>query len=185
MREEIRVTGFGGQGIILAGFVIGKAATVFDGKFATLIQSYGPEARGSACAAQVVVSDEKILYPYLRSQKTLLVLSQEGYDTFVAKTTPEGTVLIDEDLVEFDKPPKVKTFLKMPVTRTAEELGRAMVANIVMLGFFAGATDIVSPDAMREAVKSTVPKGTEQLNLMAFEKGFEHARNGQKAKATK
>jgi len=184
MREEIRVTGFGGQGIILAGFIIGKAATVYDGKFATLIQSYGPEARGSACAAQVVVSDAKILYPYIRSQKTLLVLSQEGYDTFVDKTVSEGTVLVDEDLVEYDKAPKVQLFRTIPSTRIAEDMGRRMVTNIVMLGFFTGVTKIISADAMRQAIRSTVPRGTEELNLMAFDKGFEHSKEKKKVKAS-
>jgi 2-oxoglutarate ferredoxin oxidoreductase subunit gamma len=180
MRKEIRVTGFGGQGIILAGFVMGKAATVFDHKFATLIQSYGPEARGSACAAQVVVSDEKILYPYLRKQEILLALSQEGYDTHVDKTEPDGVVLYDADLVEFDKPPKVKTFLEVPATVMAEQMGRRMVTNIVMLGFFTGVTGVVSVEAMKEAVRSTVPRGTEELNLRALEMGLEHARSKQK-----
>jgi 2-oxoglutarate ferredoxin oxidoreductase subunit gamma len=182
MREEIRVTGFGGQGIIMAGFVIGKAATVFDGKFGTLVQSYGPEARGSACAAQVVVSDKKILYPYVRKQKTLLALSQEGYDTWAGKTIPEGTVLADEDLCEYEKEPDVKVFRTVPATRMAEELGRRMVTNIVMLGFFSGCCgDIVGADAMREAVKSTVPRGTEELNMKAFEMGFDYAQSKQPA----
>jgi 2-oxoglutarate ferredoxin oxidoreductase subunit gamma len=184
MREEIRVTGFGGQGIIMAGFVIGKAATVFDGKFATLIQSYGPEARGSACAAQVVVSDKKILYPYLRSQKTLLALSQEGYDVHHGNTSKDGTILVDSALVEFDKKPDVKVFRTIPSTSIAEEMGRRMVTNIVMLGFFTGVTKIVSVDAMREAIRTTVPKGTEELNIMAFEKGFAHSQEKQKAAAS-
>ncbi len=184
MREEIRVTGFGGQGIILSGFIIGKAATVFDGKFATLMQSYGPEARGSACAAQVVVSDKKILYPYIRNQKTLLVLSQEGFDIFAHKTIPEGTVLCDADLVEYDKEPKVKTFRVVPATRTAEEMGRRMVTNIVMLGFFSGSTNIVGVDAMRKAVESTVPKGTEMPNLKAFDTGYAYVVSKQPAGAS-
>jgi 2-oxoglutarate ferredoxin oxidoreductase subunit gamma len=175
MRKEIRVTGFGGQGIILTGFVMGKAATVFDGQFATLIQSYGPEARGSACAAQVVVSDEKILYPYLKKQEILLALSQEGYDTFVDRTDPDGVVLYDTDLVEVTKTPKVKIFLDVPATVMAEEMGRRMVANIVMLGFFTGVTGVVSVEAMQEAVRSTVPKGTEELNLKALDMGLQHA----------
>jgi len=176
MREEIRVTGFGGQGIILAGFIIGKAATVYDGKFATLMQSYGPEARGSACAAQVVVSDKKILYPYLKEQNILLVLSQEGYDLHIGKTKPDGIALVDKDLVEFDREPNIKVFRRMPATKTAEDLGRRMVANIVMLGFFTGATNVISFDAMKEAVKSTVPKGTEDLNIHALELGYEYSK---------
>ena len=184
MRAEIRITGFGGQGVILSGFVLGKAATVFDGKYATLVQSYGPEARGSACAAQVVVSDEDILYPYIKEQRILVALSQEGYDIYIGKNHPEGIVIVDSDLVEFDEPPTASRFLTMPFTRTAEEMGRRMVANIVMLGYITANLDLVSPDAMRKAVESTVPKGTEQLNLMAFTKGFEYSESGREAAAT-
>ena len=184
MREEIRVTGFGGQGVILSGFIIGKAATVFDGKFATLVQSYGPEARGSACAAQVVVSDDKILYPYIRNQRILVALSQEGYDKFVERTTPDGIVLCDEDLVEYKAEPKVKLFRTVPATRFAEDMGRRVVTNIVMLGFFTGMVDLINPEAMRKAVETTVPKGTEELNLKAFDTGFEYARAGTPAGAS-
>jgi len=174
MRTELRVTGFGGQGIILAGYVIGKAAAVYDGKQATMVQSYGPEARGSACSSQVIVDTEKILYPYIRRMDVLLAMSQEGFDKFAAMLDQEAILLFDEDLVEFDAPPSVKVFKGVPATRIAEDLGRVMVANIAMLGFFASQTDIISTTAMKKAVLSSVPKGTGDLNLNAFEKGFHH-----------
>lgn len=176
MRKEIRVTGFGGQGIILAGYILGKAACVYDNKAATMVQSYGPEARGSACAAQVVISDEKIHDPYVRRQEILAALSQEGYDIHIGKMTEGGTLLYDTDLVELGDTSTCGLVASVPATRIAEEMGRRMVANIVMLGFVTGCTGIVTPEAMREAVRSSVPPGTDVLNLEALDHGFKHAK---------
>ena len=176
MRKEIRITGFGGQGVILAGYILGKAACVYDGQAATMVQSYGPEARGSACAAQVVIADEKIHDPYVRKQTILAALSQEGYDIHVGKLLDGGTLLYDTDLVDLgETPPNAGLLATVPATRIAEEMGRRMVANIVMLGFVTGCTDLVTPEAMREAVKSSVPSGTEVLNIEALERGFKCA----------
>jgi len=174
MRTEMRVTGFGGQGIILAGYIIGKAASVYDNKYSTMVQAYGPEARGSACSSQIIIDTEPVLYPYLRKMQILLAMSQEGYDKFAPLVEKDGILLYDQDLVEFDKPPEVRVFKSVPSTRIAEDLGRVMVANIAMLGFFAGQTDVISAEAMKKAVLSSVPKGTGELNLNAFERGFQH-----------
>jgi 2-oxoglutarate ferredoxin oxidoreductase subunit gamma len=174
MRTELRVTGFGGQGIILAGYIIGKAAAVYDGKQGIMVQSYGPEARGSACSSQVIVDAKKILYPYLRRMDILLAMSQEGFDKFAPQLGNDAILLYDEDLVEFDTVPDVKVLKAVPATRIAEELGRVMVANIVMLGFFTAQTGIISAEAMKKAVLSSVPKGTGELNTTAFERGFQH-----------
>ncbi|MBD3235904.1 MAG: pyruvate ferredoxin oxidoreductase [Candidatus Eisenbacteria bacterium] len=177
MRKEIRITGFGGQGIVLAGYILGKAASVYDQKSATLVQSYGPEARGSACAAQVVIATDKIHYPYVRHQEILAAMSQEGYDSHSGKLEPGGTLLYDRDLVEIiERPPSAALLAGVPATRTAEKLGRRMAANIVMLGFLVGCTRIVKKDAMREAVRTSVPPGTEEFNLTALERGFTYAR---------
>ena len=174
MRTELRVTGFGGQGIILAGYIIGKAAAVYDGKHATMVQAYGPEARGSATSAQVIVDTERVLYPYIRRMDVLLAMSQEGYDTFAPLVEKDGILLYDEDLVDFAERPPVEVFEAVSATRYAEELGRVMVANIVMLGFFTARTGLVSSEAMKKAILSAVPKGTGDLNMKAFEKGFQH-----------
>ena len=174
MRTELRVTGFGGQGIILAGYIVGKAAAVYDGKQAIMVQSYGPEARGSACSSQVIVDAEEILYPYIRRMDILLAMSQEGFDKFAPQLDNDAILLYDEDLVEFDTAPEVKVFKAVPATRIAEDLGRVMVANIVMLGFFTAQTGIISAEAMKKAVVSSVPKGTGELNTNAFERGFQH-----------
>jgi 2-oxoglutarate ferredoxin oxidoreductase subunit gamma len=176
MRKEIRITGFGGQGIILSGYILGKAACVFDDKAATLVQSYGPEARGSACAAQVIISDEKILDPYVRKQEILAAMSQEGYDLFIDVLAKGGTLLYDSHLVELSQGGADGGLTAtVPATHTAEEMGRRMVANIVMLGFITGCTRLVTPDAMREAVRTSVPPGTEVLNLEALERGMSFA----------
>ena len=173
-RTEIRLTGFGGQGIILSGYIIGKAAAIYDKKEATFTQSYGPESRGGACSARVIVSDEPVHYPHLISPSILVVMSQEAYNKYASTLKDGGLLIIDEDLVEAHDPPRGVRLLSIPATRLAEELGRRIVANIVMLGFFAAVTDVVSVDALREAVRTSVPKGTEELNLKAFEKGYQY-----------
>ncbi len=174
MRKELRITGFGGQGIILAGYIVGKAAAVYDGKHSTMVQAYGPEARGWAWSSQVIVDDSPIQYPYLRKMEILLALSQEGYDKFAPQVEKDGMILYDEDLVEFDTPPDVKVLKAVPATRIAEGLGRVMVANIAMLGFFAAQANIISTEAMKKSIVSAVPKGTGDLNINAFEKGFQY-----------
>jgi len=172
-RTEIRLTGFGGQGIILSGYIIGKAAAIYDRKYATFTQSYGPESRGGACSAQVIVSDEPVHYPHLIEPDILVIMSQEAYSKYVDDLKPGGLLIVDEDLVHTDDRAQGKRLFKIPATRLAEEkLGRRVVANIVMLGFFSAITDVVSKEAMLQAVLSSVPKGTEELNARAFETGY-------------
>jgi len=171
---EIKFGGFGGQGVILAGIIIGRAASIYNNKFATLTQSFGPEARGSACSAQVIVSDEKILYPYVTRPEILLVMSQEACNKFLSEATDDATIIIEEDLVQ---PNGLKSGMKLygiPATRLAEELGRKMTLNIVMVGFFTAVTGLIAYEAAREAVIASVPNGTEALNCKAFERGYEH-----------
>jgi len=174
-RREVLIAGFGGQGIVLAGYVLGKAAAVCEGKEASLVQSYGPESRGGACKAEVVISDEQIDYPRVSDPEVMVIMSQEAYHTYAAKRNPNCLLIIDEDLVDpNEEKPGAKMF-KIPATRLAEQLGRKIVANMVMLGFLTGVTNIVSPEAMREAIRTSVPRGTEELNLRAFETGYEYA----------
>ncbi|MBZ5588768.1 MAG: 2-oxoacid:acceptor oxidoreductase family protein [Acidobacteriia bacterium] len=177
-KTEIRVGGLGGQGVILCGMIIGKAASIFDGKHATLIQAFGPEARGSACSAQVTVADEAIGYPYVKNPDVLIVMSPDAYTQFAPQLKAGGTLLYEKELITLDdKLPAGVKALGIPATRFAEELGRRLVLNIVMTGFFAGVTGVVSFDAVEKAVKSSVPKGTEDLNLRAFRKGYEYGRD--------
>jgi 2-oxoglutarate ferredoxin oxidoreductase subunit gamma len=176
-RTEIRVGGLGGQGVILCGHIIGKAAAIYEGKHATLIQAFGPEARGSACSAQVTVSDEPIGYPYVKQPDVLVLMSQDAYSQFIPQLKPNGLLLFENELVKIDERlPAGARSLGIPATRLAEELGRRLVLNIVMAGFFAGVTELVSTGSVERAVRSSVPKGTEDLNLRALEKGCQFGR---------
>ena len=171
---EIRITGFGGQGVILCGYVIGKAASIFNDQHSTLTQSFGPEARGSACSAQVIISDDRVLYPYVTAPDILIAMSKDGYLTHKDKIADDCIIVYDSDLVKLEKHgPKVKTY-GIPATRVAEELGRKIVLNIVMLGFFGAVSGILPKDALRKGVETSVPSGTEELNLKAFDKGYEY-----------
>lgn len=182
---EIRITGFGGQGVILCGYIIGKAASIYNDQHATLTQSFGPEARGSACSAQVVVSDERVLYPYVTFPGVLLAMSHDGYMTHKDTLAEGGILVYEKDLVKVeDTGKKIKAY-GIPATRFAEELGRKIVLNIVMLGFFTGVTGLIPVEAVRKAVENSVPEGTETLNLKAFDKGYEYGQEliGKKKKA--
>jgi 2-oxoglutarate ferredoxin oxidoreductase subunit gamma len=174
-KSEIRVGGLGGQGVILCGMIIGKAASIHDGKHATLIQAFGPEARGSACSAQVTLSDDPIGYPYVKHPDLLILMSLDAATQFIPQLKPGGLVLYESELISPLPPlPANARALGIPATRFAEELGRRLVLNIVMTGFFAGVTGLVSYPAIEQAVRDSVPKGTEDLNLRALRKGREY-----------
>lgn len=171
---EIRIAGFGGQGVILAAMVIGKAASIFEGGHATMTQSFGPESRGGACSAQVLLSDSPILYPYVTQPDVLVAMSQEAYGRFVPELKDGGLLLVEQDLVRIsDLSRGIKVF-GVPATRLAEELGRRLVLNVVMVGFFAATTRLLSPEALQKAVEDSVPPASRDLNLKAFQKGFEY-----------
>lgn len=172
---EIRITGFGGQGVVLSGHIIGRACSVHAGNHATMMQSFGPEARGSSCSSTLVVSEEEVLYPYLRVPDILVTMSRDGYAQHGKELKIDGGILVYEsDLVEPTVAETQKAY-GIPSTRIAEEMGRSIVANIVMVGFFSAVTDLVSCEDMRAAVLSSVPAGTEDLNIKAFENGLAHA----------
>jgi 2-oxoglutarate ferredoxin oxidoreductase subunit gamma len=177
--HEIIITGFGGQGIILAGNILGKAATLFEKKNATLIQSYGPEARGGSCAAQVVVSEDEIEYPYVEHPHVLVCMSQEGFDKNIKKLIKGGSLFVDSGLVEVDtkKVPKSVRTYAIPATAFAEEMGVKMMANIIMLSFAVAITGLVSYEALKDTIAASVPKGTEEKNLAGMEKGFQYGKD--------
>jgi 2-oxoglutarate ferredoxin oxidoreductase subunit gamma len=175
-RTEIKIGGFGGQGVILSGYIIGRAASIYDNKFATMIQAFGPEARGSACSAQVIVADEPIAYPYITRPNLMVLMSQEAYTRFASELAPGGLLITEEELVSVRTTRADIRHLSIPATRIAEELGKKMVLNIVMMGFFGAVTGITSKEALRKAVEVSVPKGTETLNLEAFERGWKYER---------
>lgn len=171
-QTEIRLSGLGGQGVILAGMIIGRAASIYADKHATLIQSFGPEARGSACSAELVVADKPILYPYVKQSKILLAMSNEGYHKFRSSQANDGIILVEEDLVRLNPNESCRVF-KCPATRLAEELGRKIVLNIAMVGFFASVTKLLSREAFAKSVEVSVPEHMRDLNLKAFDKGYE------------
>ena len=132
---EIRISGFGGQGVILSAIVIGKARCIYENGYSTMTQAFGPEARGGACSAQVILSDEPVLYPYVTRPDILVVMSQEAYTLFTPQLKENGLLIIEQDMVRVDAlPPGVRVF-SVPATRLAEDLGKRMVLNIVMVGF--------------------------------------------------
>lgn len=175
MRKEIRIAGFGGQGVALAGHILGKAWALYDGLEAVMTQAYGPEARGGASSANLVVSDEAIDYPFILHADVLVALSQEAYTKFRPSARPEALVLIDQDLVtplEGERPHCI------PATRLAEEMGQRIVANMVMLGFFTAVTGLVSRPAVERAIETTIKAKALALNRRAFAAGYAYA--GQK-----
>jgi 2-oxoglutarate ferredoxin oxidoreductase subunit gamma len=174
--REVRFAGFGGQGIIRSGIIIGAAASLHDERFATLNQSFGPEARGGACSAQVIVSDQRVLYPYVTSPDILVAMSQEAYSKYEAELKDGGILIYDSDLVRPKSTQKKIKEFSIPATRFAEDMGNRIIANVVMLGFFTAVTDVVTLDAMKKALPDFVPPRFVDLNMKAFDKGYDHGK---------
>ncbi len=174
MKQEIRICGFGGQGVILAGFIIGKAACVFSDFHAVQSQSYGPEARGGAARSEVIVSDKKIGYPRPTGVDLFVAIAQEAFDTYRGDVRDDTIMIIDPDLVprhDIGRP-----LYKVQVQKIANDLGNKIVTNIAMVGAIAGIYDVIDKDAMKKAVEDSVPKRFIKLNMNAFDKGFEAGR---------
>jgi len=171
---EIRVAGFGGQGVILAAIVIGKAASIYENGYATMTQNFGPEARGGACSAQLILSSDPVLYPYVTNPDIMVVMSQEAYVKFAAELKPNGMLIIEQDLVRIGNLPAGTRVYSCPATRIAEELGKRMVLNIVMVGFFAAVAGVLKPEALRQAVLESVPSAFKDLNAKAFDAGYKY-----------
>ena len=176
---EIRLAGEGGQGLILGSVILAEAAAVYDGKNAVQTQSYGPESRGGASKAEVIISDSEIDYPKVQSPDIVLVMSQEAAGKYAGGLKPEAILVVDSTMITELPATGAKT-LRLPITEVArDKVGREIVANIVGLGVVVGLTGIVSRDGLTKAVLARVPKGTEQLNSKALEAGFALARENQ------
>ena len=173
-RTEVKLGGFGGQGIISAGRMIGVAASIYDQLEACFTQSYGPEARGGAAGSQVVISSDPIHHPHLIEPTSMIILSQGAYDKYVPTLAPGGTLLIDDGLVQLpeDHRTDIQTY-GISATQIATEAGTNRAANTVMLGFWAAIIGAVSKEAMRQAVADSVPPKTVQLNLKVFDIGYQ------------
>lgn len=176
MRVEVRFAGFGGQGIIKSGIIVAAAASIHAGKNSVQTQSYGPESRGGACKSEVVISEEEIDFPKVVQPDVLILMSQHAYNEYAADVKPSGTVIIDPDMIPTEKNLENATVFRVPATKIAEELGRRIVANIVMLGALVAITRLLDENAVKESIRENIPKGTEELNLTAFEKGYEYGK---------
>jgi 2-oxoglutarate ferredoxin oxidoreductase subunit gamma len=171
MRHEIRFSGFGGQGIILAAVILGRAAALYDNKFAVQTQVYGPEARGGASMSAVIIDDDPILYPKVINPDIFVIMSQEGFERYGASAPTDGIMVLDSDMVH--SRPACRYF-EVPATSVAKiTLGKVIVANIVMLGALVRATGIVGEGSIEKAILDSVPKGTENLNVKALRHGFD------------
>lgn len=173
-RYEIRLSGSGGQGIILAALVLAEAAGVYDGKHVCQTQSYGPEARGGASRAEVVISQEAIDYPKAMKPHVLLAMNQESCDKFFMDLDPSGLLVVDATLVHHVPTSRA---VALPFTEIArEKLGTEVVANMVALGALGHLTRMVSLKSLESALLEKVPKGTQKINKEALRAGIKAAK---------
>lgn len=172
MKQELRLSGSGGQGLILAGIILAEAA-LLDGKLAIQSQSYGPEARGGSSKSEVIISDEEIYFPKVTKPNLVLVMSQEAAQKYVDDLSDAG-VLVTDSLFVKDLPASFKgKVYELPITHTAKtELGKALFANIIALGAIVKLTGLVSEASIIKAVLNRVPKGTEGVNEKAIKLGM-------------
>ncbi|BAP61219.1 MAG: 2-oxoglutarate ferredoxin oxidoreductase subunit gamma [Methanothermococcus sp.] len=177
MRKEIRFAGFGGQGILLSGIILGRAAALYENSYAFQTQSIGPEARGGISRAEVVISDNPKDYPKVRNLDVLVAMSQESLDTYT-KDLSSGKILIyDPDMMNNHPNRDDIEIYPVPATKTAYNLGNKIVANVVMLGALVSITNVISKESLKNAVVDAVPSKFNELNLKALEKGFELGHN--------
>ncbi|MGI6604068.1 MAG: 2-oxoacid:ferredoxin oxidoreductase subunit gamma [Firmicutes bacterium] len=170
-KTEIRLSGFGGQGLITAGIILAEAA-ILDGYNAVQSQSYGPEARGGASKAEVIIGTGEIDYPKVLDADLCLAMSQQACDKYAAATKTGGTLVVDSGYVK-NMPEFDGTVYQVPITEIArEEVGKELVANIVALGVIVGLTKLVTPEALETAVLDRVPPKTKDLNKRALAAGF-------------
>ncbi|KAB3524954.1 2-oxoacid:acceptor oxidoreductase family protein [Alkaliphilus serpentinus] len=175
-QKEIRLSGSGGQGLILGGIILAEAA-ILDGNNAIQSQSYGPEARGGASKAEVIISNEAIDYPKVDKADLLLALTEVAYKKYIKTLKEDGILIVDSSVNIEDKNPSYKV-MQIPILDTAfEKMGKGMVANIVALGVIREVTNVVSAESLEKAVLNRVPRGTEELNKKALMEGYLLASN--------
>jgi len=173
MKYEVRLTGSGGQGVILASVILGAAAALYEDKYAIQSQAYGPEARGGATKSDVVISDGPIMYPKAKNIDYLLCLTQKAGEKFIKTAKKGALVVIDSDFVSLPDSPDYNLY-KLPLTTmTMEKLGKLVALNIVSLAAIVEISGVVSRESLKKAVMDKIPKGTEEFNMKALEVGFE------------
>lgn len=171
---QVRIAGYGGQGIVLAGMLLGRAASLYDGKEAVFMQSYGPEARGGASSADVIISDAPVDYPLVTRPDVLMALFQEAYLLYRPALKPGGVLILESDLVKPE--PNETGYCPLPATRLAQELfGKKIVANVIALGYLVGRTGVVNIGAVEEALRASVKPAILEMNLKALAAGYERA----------
>lgn len=169
-KTEIRLGGVGGQGIALAGTLLCKAAALYDDKEAVFTQTHGPEARGGASRADVIIGTTSVAYPFVTTPQILVVMFQEAYEKFRPQLSDDGLLIAEEELVKLRD--NDNDAVRLPAVRIAKDLGNKMVANIIMLGYMIGKTGVVSRKAMEEAIRNTVRERHVDLNITALEIGW-------------
>jgi len=170
-RIEVRISGLGGQGVVLAGEILGRAA-VYDGKYVVQTQSYGAEARGSAARSEVIISESKIGFPKVRRCDVLVAMSQSAVEKHLKDLKEKGRLIVDEDTVEHIPKTKAKLF-RIPATKTAEKLLKSrLYANVVMLGALTKITGIVREAAVEKAITDSVPETAIDTNISGFREGL-------------
>jgi len=175
-RYEIRIAGFGGQGVVTIGKIVGVAAALFEKKNAVQTQSYGPESRGGACKAEVVLSDGEIHYPKVRSADVLVALSQTAQDVYLKELKPGGLLIIDPLTVVKETLRSDIRVVKVPTAEIALKVGNKRCQNMVALGALCQLTGVISQNALERAIEETVPPKTLSQNIEAFKKGIEYVR---------
>ncbi len=171
---EVRISGLGGQGVIIAGQILGRAAA-YNGRNVVQTQTYGAEARGSAAKSEVIISDSKIGFPIVRKCDILIAMNQEAVEKNIGDLKENGTLLIDSSIVKEIPQTQVKT-VKIPATQTAEEaFGEKLYANVIMLGALAKTIKIADEDDFENAIMDAVPKKASSINIEAYKKGKELA----------
>ncbi|HOL17582.1 MAG TPA: 2-oxoacid:acceptor oxidoreductase family protein [Bacillota bacterium] len=170
-RQEVLLTGSGGQGLILAAIILAEAA-VNDNKNVVQTQSYGPEARGGASMAGVIIDVDTIEYPKVASPTVLLCMSDAAFRKYLPRVAPGGLVIVDSTFVHGPYPKDFNIYA-YPITRMArEKLGREVVANMVALALINAACCLVSRDILKESILQRSPRGSGEINLQAFELGY-------------
>lgn len=176
MKTEVRISGSGGQGVILASVILGTAASLYEGKETVQSQSYGPEARGGASKADVIISDTPVRYPKAREIDIIVCLTQKAADKYIKTVKSGAIVIVDSDFVEIGKCRKKIKVHSLPLySTTMEKMGKIIALNVVSLSALVAITDIVSAESLEKAVMDSAPKGTEDFNLHALEIGRELA----------
>lgn len=172
MRKEIRIAGYGGQGVVLAGIIIGTAAAIYESIHALQTQTYGAASRGGAARSDVIISDEQIVYPQVSHPDILACLSQDAWDKYGKNLKTDGILIIDPDLVKIPDNTGLKVFDIKATDIASNDFKKPILANMVMLGYINAVTEILSCGSMEKAIADNVPKGTEAMNIDAFRTGF-------------